>query len=475
MVNQEVVEKLKESLRGELIQPHDEVYDDTRKVYNGMIDRRPGLIVRCADVADVITAVNFGRENNLLIAVRGGGHNAGGLGVCDDGLVIDLSRIKYTRVDPAAHTVRVGGGCTWGDVDHATHPFGLATPTGVISTTGVGGLALGGGLGHLTRKCGLTIDNILAADMVLADGSFVTASAEENEDLYWAIRGGGGNFGIVTSFLFRSHPIHTDYAGPMLWELEDATEVMKWYREYITTATEDISGFFAFLVVPPTPHFPEHLHGKTMCGIVWCYVGDLGKAEEVFKPIRSFKTPAFDLVGPLPHTAVQSMFDPIYPPGLQWYWKADFFNELSDDAIALYVKHGSAIPTEKSTMHLYPINGAAHRVGNSDTPWAYRDSTWAQVIVGVDPDPANNDRIISWTKEYWEALHPYSAGGAYVNFMMDEGEDRVKATYRDNYKRLVEIKNRYDPTNLFRVNQNIRPTADSTMDGAHQKVAVRSA
>ncbi|MFH1717167.1 MAG: BBE domain-containing protein, partial [Planctomycetota bacterium] len=291
----------------------------------------------------------------------------------------------------------------------------------------------------------------------LADGSFVTTSAEENEDLFWAIRGGGGNFGIVTSFLFRLHPIHTDYAGPMLWEPEDAAEVMKWYREYITAATEDINGFFAFLTVPPAPHFPEHLHGKKMCAIVWCYVGDLDKAEEVFKPIRSFKTPVVDLVGPLPHTAVQSMFDPIYPPGHQWYWKADFVNELSDEAIALYVKHGSALPTPQSTMHLYPINGKAHRPGNSDTPWAYRDATWAQVIVGVDPDPANNDRIIAWAKEYWEALHPYSAGGAYVNFMMDEGEDRVKATYRDNYERLVEVKTKYDPTNLFRVNQNIRP------------------
>jgi FAD/FMN-containing dehydrogenase len=449
--------EFKQSLRGELIQPSDEGYDGARKVYNAMIDRRPGLIARCADVADVITAVNFGRENNLLVAVRGGGHNAGGLGLCDDGLVIDLSLIRYVRVDPVAQTVRVGGGCNWGDVDHAAHAFGLATPTGVISTTGVGGLSLGGGLGHLTRKCGLTIDNMLGADMVLADGSFVTTSANENEDLFWAIRGGGGNFGIVTSFLFRAHPVHTDYAGPMLWEPEDATEVLKWYREFITTATEDLNGSFAFLSVPPTSHFPEHLHGKTMCGIVWCYVGDLDKAEEVFEPIRSFKKPVFDLVGPLPHTTVQSLFDPIYPPGLQWYWKADFVNELSDDAIAQYVKYGSALPTAKSTVHLYPINGAAHRVGNSDTPWAYRDSTWAQVIVGVDPDPANNDRIISWAKEYWEAVHPYSAGGAYVNFMMVEGEDRIKATYGENYERLVQIKNKYDPTNFFRVNQNIKP------------------
>ena len=475
MVNQEGLQEFEGRLRGELIRPSDTGYDEARKVYNAMIDRRPGLIARCADVADVITAVNFGRENNLLVAVRGGGHNAGGLGVCDNGLVIDLSLIKYTRVDPAARTVRVGGGCTWGEVDHATHPFGLAAPTGVISTTGVGGLALGGGLGHLTRKCGLTIDNILEADMVLANGSVVTASPQENKDLYWAIRGGGGNFGIVTSFLFRAHPIHTDYAGPMLWEPEDAAEVMKWYREYITTATEDINGFFAFLAVPPTPHFPEHLHGKTMCAIVWCYVGDMDKAEEVFKPIRSFKPPVLDLVGPMPHPALQTGFDPVYPPGHQWYWKADFVNELSDEAIDLYVKHGSTLPTPQSTVHLYPINGAAHNVGNSDTPWAYRDATWAQVIVGVDPDPANNERLISWAKEFWEALHPYSAGGAYINFIMDEGEERIKATYRENYDRLVAIKDKYDPDNFFRVNQNIRPSRLGKASEREIEIATASA
>lgn len=471
MVNQESLKKFEAGLRGKLIRPNDGGYDEARKVYNAMIDRHPGLIARCADVADVIAAVNFGRENNLLVSVRGGGHNAGGLGVCDDGLVIDLSRIRYTRVDPEAQTVRVGGGCTWADVDHATHAFGQATPTGIISTTGVGGLALGGGLGHLTRKCGLTIDNILAADMVLADGSFVTVGPEENEDLYWAIRGGGGNFGIVTSFLFRTHPIHTDYAGPMLWDFQDSAEVMKWYREYITTATEDINGFFAFLAVPPTPQFPEHLHGRIMCGVVWCYVGDLDKAEEVFEPIRGFKTPVVDLVGPMPHPAVQSMFDPMYPPGYQWYWKADFVNELSDEAIDLYVKHGAMLPTQQSTMHLYPINGRAHGPDNSDTPWAYRDANWAEVIVGVDPDPANNERLVSWAKEYWQAVHPYSAGGAYVNFMMEEGQDRVKATYRDNYDRLVAIKDKYDPDNFFRVNQNIKPSRWTTT-GEREREAV---
>ena len=416
MASEVTLESLKARLRGELIQPNDNAYDAARKVYNAMIDRRPRLIVRCADVADVMAAVNFARDNNLLLAVRGGGHNAAGLGVCDGGLVIDLSRMKGIHVDPTARTVRVEGGCTWGDVDHATHAFGLAVPSGVVSTTGVGGLTLGGGLGHLTRQCGLTIDNLLAADMVLADGRFVTVSAEENADLFWAIRGGGGNFGVVTSFLFRVHPIHTDYAGPMLWELDQATEVMQWYREFITQAPEDISGFFAFLVVPPGPPFPKHLHGKTMCGIVWCYTGPIEKAGDAFKSIRGLGPPALDLVGPMPHPALQSMFDALYPPGLQWYWKADFVNELSDEAIALHVRHGSEIPTMLSAMHLYPINGAAHRVGRNDTPWSFRDATWAQVIVGVDPDPANKDRIIAWAKEYWDALHPYSAGGAIREF-----------------------------------------------------------
>ncbi len=458
MLNEETIKKFKASLRGVLIQTTDEGYDNARKVYNAMIDRRPRLIARCADVADVIAAVNFGRQNNMLVAIRGGGHNAGGLSVCDDGLVIDLSLIKYTRIDPVARTVRAGGGCTWGEVDHATHAFGLATPAGVISTTGVGGLTLGGGLGHLTRRFSLTIDNLLSADMVLADGRFVTTSAEENEDLFWAIRGGGGNFGVVTSFLFRLHPVSTVYAGPMLWGVEQVTEIMQWYREFISQGPEDLNGFFAFLVVPPGPPFSQHLHNKTMCGVIWCYTGPLDQAEKAFEPIRRFKTPALDLVGPMPYPMLQSMFDPIYPPGLQMYWKADFVKELSDEAIALHKKYGSELPTMLSIMHLYPINGAAHRVGKHDTPWAYRDATWAQVIVGVDPDPANNARIISWAREYWEALHPFSAGGAYVNFMMEEGEDRVKATYGDNYARLVTIKSKYDPTNLFRINQNIKPT-----------------
>jgi hypothetical protein len=458
-VNEATVRAFKTNLRGELIEPGDKDYDTVRKVYNAMIDKRPRLIARCVDVGDVITAVNFARENRMLLAVRGGGHNGGGLGVCDDGLVIDLSPMKYTRVDPKARTILAGGGCTWGDVDHATHAFGMATPSGIISTTGVAGLTLGGGIGYLTRKCGLSIDNLLSVDMVLADGRFVTASAEENEDLFWAVRGGGGNFGVVTSFLFRLHPIKTIIGGPTLWTLEQATNAMKWYREFITTAPEDLNGFFAFLTVPPAPPFPENLHLKKMCGVVWCYTGPEKEAERVFKPIREFGPPALYGIHAMPHPVLQSAFDALYPPGLQWYWRADFVKELSDEAIALHVKHGSSVPTMHSSMHLYPINGKAQRVGKTETPWSYRDATWAEVIVGVDPDPANAKRITEWTKAYWDALHPYSAGGAYVNFMMDEGEERIRATYRDNYARLASLKKKYDPTNLFRVNQNIKPAA----------------
>lgn len=451
------IAELRANLRGRVVEPHDADYDVARKVYNAMIDKKPRLIVYCADVADVIYSVNFARKHHLLLAIRSGGHNGGGLGICDDGLVVDLASMKYTRVDPAARAVTVGGGCTWGDVDHATHPFGLATPSGIISTTGVGGLTLGGGIGHLTRKCGLTIDNLISADLVLANGSFVKANAEENSDLFWAIRGGGGNFGVVTSFVFRLHPIDTVYAGPMLYELSDAAEVMKWYRDFIKTAPDDLNGWFAFMTVPPALPFPEHLHLKKMCGIVWTWTGGIQQGEEIFKPIREFKKAALDFVGPLPQPVLQSMFDGIYPPGLQWYWRADFVRDLSDEAIAEHLGFGKALPSMHCTMHLYPINGAASRVGKRETAWNYRDATWAQVMVGVDPNPANNEKTISWAKSYWDALHPYSAGGAYVNFMMDEGEERVKATYGENYPRLREIKNKYDPDNLFQVNQNITP------------------
>ncbi|GAC1501306.1 MAG: FAD-binding oxidoreductase [Vulcanimicrobiaceae bacterium] len=451
---------LKQKVRGTVIEPHDPAYAGACHVFNAMIQKRPRLIVRCTDVSDVLASVNFARENRLLLAIRGGGHNAGGLGTCDDGMVIDLSPMKYTRVDPEARTVTVGGGCTWGDVDHATQSFGLAAPSGIISTTGVGGLTLGGGLGYLTRRFGLTIDNLIGADIVLADGSFVRASAERNEDLFWAIRGGGGNFGVVTALSYRLHPVGTIVGGPMLYEMEHAAEVMKWYREFIVTAPDELNGFFAFLTVPPGDPFPKHLHMKKMCGIVWAHCGEGVAAEKLYQDVRAFREPALDLVGPLPYTALQSMFDALYPSGMQWYWKADFVNELTDEAIDKHVAFGKSLPTMLSMMHLYPIDGAASRVPKDATAWGHRDAKWASVIVGVDPDPANKEQITAWARKYYDAVHPYGSGGAYVNFLMgDEGDQRVPETYADNYRRLKDVKQKYDPQNLFRVNHNIQPSA----------------
>jgi FAD/FMN-containing dehydrogenase len=452
------VEQLRNRFRGEIVRPGDAGYESARKVYNGMIDRRPKLLARCVDVADVIAAVEYGRDNGLLTAIRGGGHNAAGSGTCDDGLVIDLSCMKGVHVDPAARTVRVAGGCVWGEVDHAAHAFGMATPSGFLSTTGVGGLTLGGGIGYLTRKHGLTIDNLLSVDMVLAEGSVVSANAQENPDLFWAVRGGGGNFGVVTSFLFRLHPVKMVTAGPTFWPIEQAPEVMKHFQEFITQAPEEVSGFFAFLTVPPGPLFPPHLHGKKMCGIMWVSTAPPDQAERITKPMRSLGKPALDHVGPMPFPAAQSLFDPLYPPGLQQYWRGDFVRELSDEAISKHVEFGQKLPTLLSTMHMYPINGAAHRVGSSDTAFSYRDANWTQVTVGVDPDPANRGKITRWCKDYFDAVHPYSAGGSYVNMMMEEGDERVKAAFRDNYGRLAAVKKTYDPTNFFRVNQNIRPS-----------------
>jgi len=451
------IDQLKAAFRGELIHVDHPAYESARKVYNGMIDKRPHLIAQCVDVADVITAVNFGRESNLLTAIRAGGHNGGGLGTCDDGLVIDLSRMKGIRVNPDEKTVRVGAGCVWGDVDHATHAFDMSVPCGFISTTGVAGLTLGGGIGYLTRKYGLTIDNLLSVDMVLADGRFVIANSKENTDLFWAVRGGGGNFGVITSFEFLLQPVSTVNFGPTFWPLEQSGEVLKAYREFILKAPEEVSGFFGFLVVPPAPMFPVHLHMKKVAAIVWCCTGSPEDTDVATKPMRSVGTPLLDHVGPAPFPVVQSIFDGLFVPGLQWYWRADYFTELSDAAIAEHVKHGSELPTMLSTMHLYPVNGAAQRVGKNDTAYSFREALFAEVIVGVDADPANAGKITNWCKSYWEALHPYSSGGAYLNFMMDEGQERVQAAFRDNYDRLVAVKNIYDPGNFFRVNQNIRP------------------
>jgi FAD/FMN-containing dehydrogenase len=452
-----VTDEFRAAFRGALIEPGDPGYDEARAVYNGMIDRRPRLIARCADTADVVAAVNLARESATVLAVRGGGHNAGGLGVWEDALVVDLSAMRAVHVDPGRGTIRVQGGAQWGDVDHAGHPYGLTVPSGFISTTGVGGLTLGGGIGYLSRQAGLSIDNLLSAEIVLADGSIVTASADEHPDLFWAIRGGGGNFGVVTSFEFRATPVTNVYAGPTLFDLERAPEILRFWDRFIAQAPEDLNGWFGFITVPPADPFPPELQLKKMCAIVWCYNGPADRGAELLAPVRELQ-PALDGVMEMPFPALQSAFDALYPTGLQWYWRTDFVDELTDEAIAIHMEHAAELPTMHSTMHLYPIDGAAGRVGSHDTAFSYRGARYGQVIVGVDPDPANNERMTAWAKAYHDALHPHSAGGGYVNMMMhDEGPERVRASYGDNYDRLVDVKRRYDPLNLFRINQNIAP------------------
>ena len=447
------------SLNGGLIGPDDPGYEEARAVNNAMIDRRPALVARCARPEQVADVIKFAREHSLPLAVRGGGHNGAGLGTVDDGVVVDLSPMKDVDVDPDARTVRVGGGCTWAEVDRATNQHGLATPSGIISTTGVGGLTLGGGLGHLTRKYGLTIDNLLEADMVLADGQQVRVSGDENDDLYWAIRGGGGNFGVVTSFLFQLHEVDTVVGGPTFWPVEQATEVLSAYREFIPAAPRELGGFFAFHTVPPAPPFPEEIHLRKVCGVVWCYAGaDEEAAAAAMAPLLdAVPEPLMHGVQPMPHPDLQGAFDGLYPPGDQWYWRADFINEVTDEAIELHARFGAEIPTVQSLMHMYPIDGAAGEVARGDTAFSYRDARWAITFAGVDPDPANVDAIRDWAVGYQEALHPHSAGGAYVNMMMDEGQDRVRAAYRDNYDRLARVKQARDPDNVFSVNQNIKP------------------
>jgi FAD/FMN-containing dehydrogenase len=446
--------------KGRLIGPSDGDYEDARAVFNAMIDRRPELIARPADVNEVASLVGFARDHGLLLAVRGGGHNGPGLGTCDGGVVIDMSLLKDVHVDPEARTVRVGGGCTWGEVDGATGEYGLATPSGIISTTGVGGLTLGGGMGHLTRKFGLTIDNLLEAELVLASGETVRASANQHPDLYWAIRGGGGNFGVVTSFVFRLHEVGTIFGGPTFWRADQGAEVLSAYREFIGSAPRELNGFFAYHIVPPGPPFPEEIHLRPVSGVVWCYVGSEEAGRQAMAPLMgALPEPLLHGVQSMPHAILQGAFDGLYAKGDQWYWRADFITDVPDAAVEIHDRFGTTLPTMKSTMHMYPIDGAAHDPSPSDTPWSYRDANWGAVFAGVDPDPANASRIKNWSIEYQEAIHPYSSGGAYLNMIMDEGEERVRASYRDNYDRLALIKAKYDPDNLFRVNQNIKPAA----------------
>ena len=452
------MEQFRGAVRGPVIVRGDAEYDAARKVYNGMIDRHPNVIVRVVDSADVMSSVAYSSRNGRILSVRGGSHSVPGFGTNDDGVVIDLAKMKGIRVDPSARTVRAEGGCTWGDLFHATYPFGMTTTGGIISTTGIGGLTLGGGIGYLSRAFGLSIDNLLSADVVTADGRFLVASERENPDLFWALRGGGGNFGVVTSFEYRLHPVKDVFVGLVFYELSAARQVLEFYRDYIARAPEEMGAFFAWQIAPPLPFIPENRVGEPFCLIVACWSGPLEKGEEAMKPIRKAGPVAAEAIHPMPFPALNSAFDPLLPPGLQHYWKTAFAPEITDGAIGAHLAHGPKVPVVNSTVHIYPINGACNRVAPDATAFAYRDARFATVIAGMWPDPADNAKNTRWVKDYYAALAPHSSPGGYVNFMAEDDQGRVRESYKGNYERLVSIKKKYDPENLFHINQNIKPS-----------------
>lgn len=452
------LDTLREGIRGTVTGPQDSGYDEARVVRNAMIDKRPAAVVRAVNVGDVITAVRFAAENSLTVAVRGGAHSVPGFGTADDAVVVDLSGMRGVRVDPVTTTARVEGGATWGDLNAATYPFGLATTGGIISTTGVGGLTLGGGIGYLARGLGLSLDNLVSADVVTADGSFRIASETSEPDLFWAIRGGGGNFGVVTSFEFRLSPVKDIYGGPMFFELASAGDLLRFYREYIVDAPEELGCFPAFQIAPPLPFIPEDRHGEPFIAMVTCWAGDLDAGEKALQPFRDVAPRVAEMVGPMPYPALNSAFDALVPPGLHHYWKANFVKELTDDAIAAHLEHGPELPAVNSTVHIYPINGACHRVDEDATAFAYRDATFATVIAGMwPPDQVDDEAATAWVRDYYAATAPHSEEGGYVNFMAGDDQDRVRANYRGGYDRLRQIKRTVDPDNLFRHNQNITP------------------
>ncbi|WP_455351311.1 FAD-binding oxidoreductase [Streptomyces sp. SYSU K217416] len=451
------IDQLRERARGPVVTPDDDTYDEARKVNNAMIDRRPAVVVTCAHAGDVIAAVDFARENGLDLAVRGGGHSVPGFGTCDNGVVADMSRMRSVRVDPERRTARAEGGATWGDFNAATHAFGLATTGGIISTTGVGGLTLGGGIGYLSRGLGLSCDNLISADVVTADGRLLVASEKEYDDLFWAIRGGGGNFGAVTSFEFRLSPVKDIYGGPIVFELDDAGTVLRAFRELIVEAPEQLGAFPAFQIAPPLPFIPENRHGDPFILIVSCWAGPLDEGQRVLQPLHDIAPVVAEHVGPMPYPALNSAFDALVPPGLQHYWKANFVTELSDFAIDAHLEYGPRVPVVNSTVHIYPVNGACHRVAPEATAFAYRDASFAAVIAGMWPDPADNEANIAWVRDYYQATAPHSEEGGYINFMADDDQSRIRANYRSNYDRLVQVKRAYDPDNLFHRNQNIKP------------------
>ena len=449
-----MIEALRASVTGPVVAPG---YDEARKVYNFMIDRNPAAVVSCRTTDDVAAVVRQAAETGTELAVRGGSHSVPGFGTADDALVADLSGLSSVTVDPSARTARVGGGVTWGGFNEAAGADGLATTGGIISTTGVGGLTLGGGIGYLDRAHGLSCDNLIAAEVVTADGRTVTASEAEHPDLFWALRGGGGNFGVVTEFTFRMHPVTEIYGGPMFFELSDGEAVLAHFNEFIKTAPREYGGFPAFQIAPPLPFIPENRVGEPFVAVISCWTGSTADGEKILQRFRDVAKPVAEMTGPMPYAELNSAFDGLVPRGLQHYWKAAYAGNLSTDLIRAHLEHGPKVPVVNSTVHLYPINGACHDVAADATAFGHRDATYAMVIAGMWPDPADNKKNTQWVRDYYAAIAPHSDAGGYVNFASSDDQSKVAANYGVNYPRLQEVKRRYDPDNLFRHNQNIRP------------------
>ena len=454
-IDADKLESLANSLRGPLIHPSDEGYDEARTVYNAMHDRRPALIVQAVDVADVIATVNFAREQGLELAVRGGGHSVPGFGTCDDGIVLDLGRMIGIRVDQAGGTVRAEGGCTLGDLNHATSAMGVAVPAGIVSTTGIAGLTLGGGMGYLSRAHGLSCDNLVSADVVTADGQLISCDTENNSDLFWAIRGGGGNFGVVTSFKYRTHPVSDVLGGPTFYRID--SETLRNYQKLMAEAPEELTVIFAFTRGLPVPFLPEEWHDQPVMATVTCWCGSPDRDAEVTSIIAELGDVLGQAHWRMPFAEINTLFDDLLPRGLQHYWKANVGGEISEEAISVHMEHGPKVPTMESGPFFFPINGACHRISTNDTAFPHRDAEYSLVLSGSWQDPADNGKNTEWVRNYYDALRPYSEEGGYINFMSADDQERAPSNYGDNYQRLREIKAKYDPTNFFRLNQNVLP------------------
>lgn len=448
-VDEATIQGFKVGLRGELLRPGDGGYDTARKIYNAMFDKRPGLIARCAGTADVINAVNFARRHNLSVAVRGGGHSPAGKSVCDGGILIDLSPMKGIRVDPAKRTADAQPGLRLGDFDRETQAFGLATTLGIVSNTGIAGLTLGGGIGWLNGKYGLACDNLLSVDLVTADGQFLTASASENEDLFWGIRGGGGNFGIVTSFRYQLHPVGMVLGGLLAYPMNKAAEVLRFYHEFSRESPDDLSTAAGLLTAPD---------GNPSVLIAVCYTGAIPEGEKILKTLRTFDSPVIDAIRPMKYVEMQSVFDEGYPPGRLHYWKSNFIRALSHDAIETMIEQAKARPSQLSALVLQQMHGKASRIPGGETAFPHRKEQYDFLIVSQWADPTENEVNIRWARDSWDKMQPFVEKGVYVNDLGEEGDQRVKEAYGPNYPRLVALKNNYDPTNFFHLNQNIKPT-----------------